>query len=372
MKREWRSPDSFSSDDWSRLRTNTEAWWSGDLDRPLIAARVILPQETLSPLGLPVYHNVAQYRIDEPMEAIIETYAWYLRRHVRYSGDAYPDMWANFGPTFLSALAGGELVADESTTWVHKIPGMTIDHLHFHLDANNAWHRRYEKFCRDTSDYWQGKVQIGYCTGGLLDAISALLGTEELLFALVDEPEEVLRALSEAEALSWHYYHLAHGYLSRHNPGYSCWAGIFSEKPYQILVSDSICQLSPEMFKEFAFPALERFCKQTDRTFYHLDGPGALRHLDSFLSITELKGIQWVPGAGETRPWDEWSEVIRRILGAGKKVQLSAGLGGVHEMEQFDRLVQKLGTGKGITANLYGGPGDIPVIEKFLERHGVI
>ena len=95
-------------------------------------------------------------------------------------------------------------------------------------------------------------MQLGYCTGGLLDSISMLIGPEPLLFAMSDEPQEVQRAIAEAEVLSWHYYHLVHRYLSRYNPGYSCWAGIFSEQPYQILVCDFCCNFGPQMFQTFA------------------------------------------------------------------------------------------------------------------------
>ena len=33
--------------------------------------------------------------------------------------------------------------------------------------------------------------------------------------------------------------------------------------------------------------------------FYHLDGPGAVVHLDALLEIPHMKAIQWVPGAGQ-------------------------------------------------------------------------
>lgn len=306
------------------------------------------------------------------MGQILETWDWHLQ-HQRFLGDAYPAIWADFGASFISALAGGELTPApaEGTTWIHRLPGKTISQLHYRVDAHNPWHQRYETFCKAASEYWQGKVQIGYCTGGLLDSVSMLIGAEELLFALADEPDEIKRVNAEVEAMSWHYYHLAQGYLSRYNPGYSCWAHIFSEKPYQILVCDVCGSFGPAMFKTFAQPSLESFCQDTSNTFYHLDGPGALRHLDSLLSLKELKGIQWVPGAGETRPWDEWAHVIRRIRDAGKLVQLSSCCE-VPQIEEIDRLMQKLGTGKGITINLYGQESDAPKMEEFLQRYRVI
>jgi len=371
MTSSWTTLDTFGDAGWDRLKKNTSAWWAGEMDRPLLAARVRLPCHSDSPDGLPYRSIVAQYPLDVPMDRILRTWDWYLRHHVRYLGDAYPHIWVDFGASFLSALNGGELSADTTTTWIHPIPDVTPDRLHFCLNVDNPWHRRYEEFCQKAGNFWQGKVQIGYCTGGILDVISTLLGPEGLLFALMDEPHEVKRLVAEAEQMSWHYYHLAHDYLKCYNHGYSCWAANFSEKSYKILVCDACCTIGPDLFREFVRPTLERFAQGTDNSFYHLDGPGALRHLDDLLSIERLRGIQWVPGDGEKRPWDEWSEVIARILQAGKKVQLSYGID-VRDIEAFDRLVQKLGTAKGMTANLYGGESDLPVIEKFLERYGAI
>jgi hypothetical protein len=51
---------------------------------------------------------------------------------------------------------------------------------------------------------------------------------------------------------------------------------------------------------------------------YHLDGPGAIKHLDFLLSIPELRLIQWVPGAGAA-PFREWIPLLKRIVGAGKR-----------------------------------------------------
>lgn len=368
----WTTTETFGADGWKRLKENTNRWWAGDLDRPLIAARIQLPHGNCPTTGLPYHGIVAQYPFTVPLERVIETWDWHLR-HQRYLGDAFPAAWMDFGASFISALTGGELTPapEEETTWIHPLPDATISQLHYRLNPDNPWHKRYEAFCRIASDYWRGKVQLGYCTGGLLDSISMLIGPEPLLFAMSDEPEEVLRAIAEAEVLSWHYYHLVHRYLSRYNPGFSCWAGIFSEKPYQILVCDFCCNFGPQMFQTFAQHSLVDVCAHMSNSFFHLDGPGALKHLDALLAMKDLTGIQWVPGAGETRPWDEWIEVIARILEGGKRVQLSSCCE-VSQIEGIDRLIQKLGTGKGLTLNIYGKEADQPTIEQFLERHHVI
>ena len=50
--------------------------------------------------------------------------------------------------------------------------------------------------------------------------------------------------------------------------------------------------LGPEHFEEFVKPEIVASCNRLGNSFYHLDGVGQIRHLDSLLAIAELKGIQ--------------------------------------------------------------------------------
>ena len=83
--------------------------------------------------------------------------------------------------------------------------------------------------------------------------------------------------------------------------------------------------ISDEMFEETFLEGIIRECQHMDRSIYHLDGPQALRYLDTLLGIPEIHAIQWVPGAGQDY-WGEWVEVYQRIQAAGKAMQFP----GVH------------------------------------------
>ena len=54
-----------------------------------------------------------------------------------------------------------------------------------------------------------------------------------------------------------------------------------------------------------------------DRAVFHLDGPDAVRHLDSLLDTPEIHAIQWVPGAGAL-PMTRWIPLLQRIQAGGK------------------------------------------------------
>ncbi|MEM2848747.1 MAG: trimethylamine corrinoid protein 2, partial [Candidatus Bathyarchaeia archaeon] len=51
-------------------------------------------------------------------------------------------------------------------------------------------------------------------------------------------------------------------------------------------------------------------------------GPMALNNLDILLKVDSIDGIQWVPGAGAL-PMSKWVNVCRRVLDAGRCLQIS-------------------------------------------------
>jgi hypothetical protein len=76
-----------------------------------------------------------------------------------------------------------------------------------------------------------------------------------------------------------------------------------------------------------------------DYSIYHLDGPGALRHLDALLAIPELNAVQWVCGEGRG-PVGRWADVLRRIQDAGKNVQVFLG---TNEIDDVMRVLRPEG-----------------------------
>ena len=120
----------------------------------------------------------------------------------------------------------------------------------------------------------------------------------------------------------------------RINPGHSYWTPIYSEKPYAMLQCDFSYMISPAHFDRFVRPELAESCRRLNgNAFYHLDGVGQLPHLDSLLSIPDLKGVQWIPGAG-AKPMTEWMDVYRRILAAGKLAQVFCALDDIPVFER--------------------------------------
>jgi hypothetical protein len=78
-------------------------------------------------------------------------------------------------------------------------------------------------------------------------------------------------------------------------------------------------------------PDLTACCDFLDFAFFHMDGVGQLNHLDQLLSIPNLRGIQWIPGAGQPEP-EEWLDVLKKIREAGKLCQVYVTRAGMEKI----------------------------------------
>jgi hypothetical protein len=161
----------------------------------------------------------------------------------------------------------------------------------------------------------------GYFVGipdlnGPTEIISRLRGSERLAMDFYDNPVQIKPSLVEINQ-AWYDYWQGCIKITQEIGGYFYWMGIWSELPSVDLQSDFACMISTEMFDEYFLPFIEEQTLMVDRTIFHLDGPGAVRHLDSLLSLPALNGIQWVPGAG-SKPTVEWIPLLQKVQAAGK------------------------------------------------------
>ena len=181
-----------------------------------------------------------------------------------------------------------------------------------------------------------------------LDILAALFGTQELLAFLLDCPEEIHRLLRQLDDIYWQAFDPIYE-LIKDERGGNAFMAFQIWGPGRTLKSqcDFAAMISPDMFAEFVCPYLERQCARADYVIFHLDGPSCIRHLPHLLSIKNLKGVQWVPGAGAAevdpigRHW--WTSVWEPIHAAGKNM-LALGCSSPAAVETFIREFGKTGT----------------------------
>jgi len=331
----------FGAERWQKIEADYTSWWNGELDRPIIQFVVGGRDSGRPEPSIPYHSFTAFYDMSISADAVVDRWDYELSSR-KYLGDAFPYEWLNFGPGVIAAFLGAKLECGADTVWYHPEDEKDISQIDWQFNPDNDWYRRVIDICEAANRRWEGSVQIGTTDlGGNLDILSTFRPSEKLLFDLYDNPEDVKRLTWRAHELWWQYFEEINKVLRPTNPGYTSWCPMFSSVPFYILQCDFSYMIGPDMFDEFAKPELEASCKRLGNAFYHLDGPGELPHLDSLLAIPELKGIQWVPGAGAP-DYKHWPEVYRKIRDAGKMIQVYG------EPDVIDALAEQLGSAKGI------------------------
>jgi len=353
----------FSSDRWAETKANYDAWWRGALKRPLL--HVVAPRTPArKPARIPqVNKGITSYDYAVTPEDIIDCWDYNLAS-MEFLGDAFPYQWVDFGPGVGAVFSGARPEPGLDTVWFHPPAELEAKDVHLAFNAKDRVLARIAAIMQAAAKRWGNTVQIGMTDiGGNLDLVSTFRPSEKLLFDLYDCPDEVKRITWEAHDLWWKTFdHLNH-FCQPTNPGYTAWRPLLSTKPSYMLQCDFCYMISPEQFDEFVKPELAATCKRLVNPFYHLDGPGQIPHLDSLLTIPELKGVQWVPGAGQ-KPSDEWPELFRKIRAAGKLAEV------ICDLPTFDRLVSKLGTAEGLFCYTWVSRDDLPVARAILKKYG--
>jgi hypothetical protein len=307
-------------DDWERRLARQDAFWQGEIiDRPV----VVMQWAKTVPVGpFPRERSFATHRdrwLDT--EYVVEQ-AVTTVNNTEYGGDALPNVLPNLGPEVFSAFFGLEMEYTETTSWTRPIIEDWTQTGHIRFSEDNFYWRKLLEMTDALLDAGKGLFYTGMTDlhpGG--DAIAAFRDPVNLNMDLLLDPDSVRHLLSDIQQVFFKVFDFYHEKLSAAGQPGCTWAGIVSSKKWHVPSNDFSCMISNDMFRDFFLPGIVNECRRMDASLYHLDGPNALRHLDSLLEVPEINAIQWVYGAGRGRATD-WIPVYQRCQAAGKGVQL--------------------------------------------------
>lgn len=308
----------FDKNEMGRVKETYAKWWNGTIDRPVISMRRYKAYSAVNTATAPVLEQSNCHDFSYSPKQLIE--AWDCSMSgLRFEADGFPFVnFSCFGPGVLAAMVGGVLDNSSGAVWFYPGEKTELKDIHPHYDPENKWTKRIKDIYYAGLEYWNGAVIMGMPDlGGVLDVAAALRGTENLLYDLYDEPEEVLRLVGEIET-AWHEAYNDFASVLAPQEAFTDWSGILCPEKSYIVQSDFCYMISNPMFREFVLPTLKRDVAKLPNVIYHLDGPGELKHLDDILAIPELKAVQWIPGASNP-PTSEYPEVYEKIVSAGKR-----------------------------------------------------
>lgn len=319
-------------DNWPEARRRWEAYWRHEIvDRP--AMLVTVPRKDKVTVAEPADLKEKWTSIDYQVrwaEAVS------LSHH--YLGEAVPQV---SGPQAAwCAYYGGPLRYMPDTIWM----GECIESWDHTPDWERDWDdwgwRLLMDMMRAHCERRRGRFFVGFpptMHGAPNDMLAQMRGVNRFLMDLVEHPDEVKAALLAMRRNFSHLYDemwkLIHSYGYE---GYGNWWPIWCPERLGVFQSDISCMLSPSMMEEFIIPEITDNCRVVRHACYHLDGPGAIRHVERICEVPGIHTIQWVPGAGQKPGALQWMELFRRVQAKGKSVLLGAG------REEIETLIREL------------------------------
>ena len=308
----------FTEEDWARIRHDWTAFWAGELDRPMVVMPTYDSFFTASRREF-----TREFMLERPIDAVLDYHTARLENAFWY-GDSWPKWSPYMGPGVMAGFLGGPVkpIPEQRTVWFQVEKPVPFDRLHFKFDPENIWWRRVADLTRAAVERWGNQVGIGHTDiGGVLDILASFRTTYKLLTDVYEAPTEIKRTTGEIRTTWVQYYDELCNLMKPAGRGTSCWAPIWSPGRTYMHQCDFSYMISPRMFEQIVLPDLDYCCRQMEHAFYHLDGKGQIVHLDMLLSLKRLKGIQWVPGAGQP-PAIEWLPLLKRIRDGGKLCQV--------------------------------------------------
>jgi corrinoid protein of di/trimethylamine methyltransferase len=247
---------------------------------------------------------------------------WYVA-HSSLMADMLPVANTQLGPGSLAAILGGVFEGGEDTIWIHPRPvvdGSSVDDIVF--DPNHPNWLLHKDLLRACKQKAQGHYYVGMpdLMEGL-DVLAAIKGTDKVLLDTVMQPEVLEHQMQQINDIYFRVFDELYDIIREGDEMAFCYFSSWAPGKMSKLQSDISTMISIDDYRRFVQPFIREQCQKIDYTLYHLDGVGAMHHLDALLEIKELNAIQWTPGVGEPQGGSpKWYDLYRKILAGGKSI----------------------------------------------------
>ena len=243
---------------------------------------------------------------------------WYVA-HSSLMADMLPVANTQLGPGSLAAILGGVFEGGEDTIWIHPDPNYSDDIVFNPEHPNWLLHKELLKACKAKA---QGHYYVGMpdLMEGL-DVLAAIKGTDKVLLDTVMQPEVLEHQMQQINDIYFRVFDELYDIIREGDEMAFCYFSSWAPGKMSKLQSDISTMISVDDYRRFVQPFIREQCQKIDYTLYHLDGVGAMHHLDALLEIEELNAIQWTPGVGEPQGGSpKWYDLYKKILAGGKSI----------------------------------------------------
>lgn len=359
----------ITKDKKAQLVEDFEKWWNHELKRPII--QVNLSKKDAIPCASRGELLDMLYNYDITPQDVAKEYRKSFE-NIEYLGDSFPVYYMR-STGILGAMLGQTYNIDvqRGTIWFEEMKGKELEDIHPILTDDNKLFNRGLALIEAFQVEFKDTIAIGIPNlGGMMDIVESMRGANNSLMDLYDDPEEIIRLNDDIYNAYEKAYKQNTAAIDKDSIlGYTGWITILSQKPYFISQCDFCCMISKDMFDEFVFDTLHKEAVLIERSFYHLDGPGAIKHLDRIIECG-FDGIQWIQGAGNPPHYSgKWDDIYKKIYDAGLLMQLN--LDTKDDLKAIDHIYELLGDISHVVFTVSGKEEDKEEFIKYLDKYGV-
>jgi hypothetical protein len=317
---------------WQQSQQRFTDWWNH--------SGLVLGIGEVNPVRLPDHQQHAQVTHPGPPLHWEQRHtdpnwiAQYYRYHLagyNYPADTLPFAFPDIGCASLCVYLGVEPEFSEDTIWYSPCIHDPENHPALIFDPQQKWWRNHEAIYRAVVNLAHGDYLVGMPgIGSNVEVLAALRGTQSLMTDLLDRPGWVKQKLDEINTAFFAAFDRLYEIVKLSDGSASgSYFGLWGPGKTSLITLDPIVMFSRRMFDEFVLPPLRQQCAWLEHSMLHVDGQGALRHVDALLEIDDLDALEFTPDPVQTKygmrnpgGGPEFYDLYRRILKAGKSIQV--------------------------------------------------
>ena len=230
---------------------------------------------------------------------------------------------------WMEAICGCEIVAANGQIWAQS---NNKEHLDLLISGNisEMWMNKLfdctKRLSEDLGSKWFNSVPVLH---GPLDILYAIMGGEEVVYCMYDEPELFNKAISAAASAFLRVSKKLASILKPVSGGYCSRMHIYTKKPCVTLQNDATYLTSPEMYKEFILQSEKNIVTGLPQTVYHA-------HNSSFHILEEISEhnstVLQITVDTNGPPIKEQIEVYRRVK---EKLPIVLSCWNFNDLERF-------------------------------------
>lgn len=197
---------------------------------------------------------------------------------MQVADDRLPVVYPQYGHALIGALCGSPIRHEAGTIWTSPIIEDWDDLDSFFLDFNSEHGEKCRSQYETLLDWANGNCAVArYETEGVTDTMSALRGAQHLLYDMIDSPDQVKHFAHIVTDIlidfcHWNFEHVA----NRQNlcgGSASNW-GLWHPARSIHMAEDSSVLMSPDAFRTFIKPEVQRLTSEFPRTLMEVHHEG--------------------------------------------------------------------------------------------------